>query len=223
MPCPPRPLAASRPSAVGCSSVTPMWSSSQITRNSVRRTPTTTATSMPASSPLTAVTAATQNSGLLSRQKRTNSAGCSRPSTAMKTRQLSVASGMSLKRPPRKRAQATASRTVTSSLSWVAAPACWLIAVCENPPADGIARTNAPAMHDSPLRGASVLHHLHAQGSFEKRALSLSLRPPRPDGRELGVQLSLVRNKADWRLPIREGHHGETRHDRSRGRATSRS
>ena len=44
-----------------------------------------------------------------SRQKRTNSAGWSRPSTAMMTMQLSVASGRSLSTPPRNRAQAIAS------------------------------------------------------------------------------------------------------------------
>ena len=52
----------------------------------------------------------------------------------------SVASGRSLSTPPRNSAQPTASAAVTSSLSWVPAPALWLIAVCENPPADGIAR-----------------------------------------------------------------------------------
>ena len=44
---------------------------------------------------------------------------------------------------------------MTSSLSWVRAPALWLIAVWENPPADGIARKNAPAMQAMPLAASS--------------------------------------------------------------------
>ena len=44
---------------------------------------------------------------------------------------------------------------MTISLSWVRAPARWLIAVCENPPADGIARKNAPAMQATPLAASS--------------------------------------------------------------------
>ena len=58
--------------------------------------------------------------------------------------QPSVACGRSLSTPPRNSAQATASTTVTSSLSWVRAPERWLIAVCENPPAEGMALKNAP-------------------------------------------------------------------------------
>ena len=97
------------------------------------------------------MTTATQNSRRLSRQKRTNSAGLIRPSTATTTMQPSVASGRSLSTPPRKSAHATASATVTSSLSCVLAPARWLIAVCEKPPADGIARKNAPSAQARPL------------------------------------------------------------------------
>ena len=44
---------------------------------------------------------------------------------------------------------------MTSSLSWVRAPALSLIAVWENPPADGIARNNAPATQAMPLAASS--------------------------------------------------------------------
>ena len=44
---------------------------------------------------------------------------------------------------------------MTSSLNWVRAPARWLIAVCENPPAEGIARKNAPATQARPLAASS--------------------------------------------------------------------
>ena len=126
-----------------------------MTRNRVRITPASTATSRPNTSPPTAVTIATQNSTRLSRQKRTNSAGLIRPSTATITRQPRVASGRSLSTPARNSAQPTARTTVTSSLSWVRAPARWLMAVCEKPPAAGMAWKKAPAMHATPLAASS--------------------------------------------------------------------
>ena len=67
----------------------------------------------------------------------------------------SVACGRSLSTPPRNNAQPTASKAVTSSLSWVRAPALSLIAVWENPPADGIARNSAPATQAMPLAASS--------------------------------------------------------------------
>ena len=97
---------------------------------------------------------ATQNSTRLSRQKRANRTSMS-PRTATTTMQARTASGRSLRMPPRNRAQATASATVTSSLSWVRAPARWLMAVCENPPAAGMARKKAPAREASPLAASS--------------------------------------------------------------------
>ena len=113
--------------------------------------------------------AATQNSMRPSRHSRTISAGLISPSTATTTMQPSVACGRSLSTPPRNSAQPTASAAVTSSLSCVRAPALWLIAVWENPPADGIARKNAPAMQATPLAASSW--SLSIGGSSRRRTL----------------------------------------------------
>ena len=114
-----RPASRSSPPRAGWSSVSWILSSSTITSTRVRTTPIATASRSPRASPLTAVTIATQNSMRLSCQKRTNSAGLIRPSTATITRQPRVASGRSLSTPARNSAQPTARTTVTSSLSWV--------------------------------------------------------------------------------------------------------
>ena len=121
----------------------------------VRTTPMATAARSPRASPLTAVAIATQNSTRLSCQNRTNSDGLIRPRTATMTRQPRVASGRSLSTPARNSAQPTARTTVTSSLSCVRAPARWLMAVWENPPAAGMAWKRAPATQATPLAASS--------------------------------------------------------------------
>ena len=128
-----------------------------------------TAMSRPKHSPLAAVIAATQNSVRPSRHSRTISPGLISPSTATTTMQPSVASGRSLSTPPRNSAQPTANAAVTISLSWVTEPAPWLIAVWENPPAEGIARNSAPATQASPLAASSW--SLSIDGSSLRRTL----------------------------------------------------
>ena len=78
-----------------------------------------------------------------------------RPATATMTMQPSVACGRSLSTPPRNSAQATARSAVATSLPCVTAPARWLMAVCENPPADGMARKKEPARQATPLAASS--------------------------------------------------------------------
>jgi len=106
-------------------------------------------------SPIAATAVATQKSIRLMRAHRTSSGMLTSPATAVKTIAASVASGSRLSTGARKSATATASATVVSVASWDRAPAPWFTALCENPPAAGMAEKNAPTVFAAPVAKSS--------------------------------------------------------------------